>query len=177
MNKIFILIILFFTLSCSSDLDFEQANNINSEPVYVSNFAAFDVLPNQFIVGGMEQTEITDLLDYDIFKEAFFNTNLKKVDFSFEINNTINRDFIVEINYLDSKNNILYTVPFKVPAYTGTINLVTQKDIFENTKLDLLKQTRKLEFVVSMLTGPALSGSSTGSLTLRSSATIYIVLE
>lgn len=177
MNKFLVIVILFFAVSCSSDLDFNQASNIKPEPVYVSNFAAFDVLPNQFIVGGIEQNTINDVLDYDIFKDSFFNSNLKKADFSFEINNTINRGFTVDINYQDGNNINLYTVSFNVPAYSGSQNIVTKKELFENNKLNLLKQTRKLEFVVTMLPGPALSGSSSGSLKLRSSAIIYFVLE
>jgi hypothetical protein len=55
--------------------------------------------------------------------------------------------------------------------------LVTKTEIFENAKLDLLKTTTKLAFVVTMLPGPGLSESSLGSLKFRSGATVYLVLE
>jgi hypothetical protein len=64
-----------------------------------------------------------------------------------------------------------------VPAYSGVPNLVTKTEIFENTKLDLLKTTTKLAFAIKMLPGSGLSESSLGSLKLRSSATVYLVLE
>lgn len=177
MNKLITILILFFAVSCSSDLDFNQATDIKLKPAYALNFAAFDVLPNQFIVGGIEQSVVTDVLNYDVLKDPFFNNNLKKANFSFEVDNTINRAYTVNVNYLDTNDSILFTVSFNVPAYTGVENSVTKNEVFENAKLNLLRQTKRLEFVVTMLPGPPLNENSLGSLKLRSSATIYIILE
>jgi len=175
MNKflgIFILSILSF--SCSSDLDFNQVNDLKLEPVVVANFATFDVSANQFVNGGIEQTVSGDLLDFNIFKDSYFNKSLTRADFFFEINNTINRAYKINLLFLDANNSPLYSIPFNVPANTTGI---TKTEIFENTKLDLLKNTTKIAFVITMLPGPGLDENSLGSLKLRSSATIYLVLE
>jgi hypothetical protein len=44
-NKIlgFVLVIL-FSFSCSSNLDFNQINDFKSEPVYIANLTYFDIL-------------------------------------------------------------------------------------------------------------------------------------
>ena len=173
--KIFILSIFF--VSCSSNLDFNQANDLKLEPVVVSNLASFDVQANQFVVGGVEQTVSGDLMNFDVFKQNFFNQNLNRADFYFEINNTINRGFKVNLLLLDANNSPLYTIPFDIPAYTGTQNLITSTEIFQNAKLDLLKNTSKIGFVVNLMPGPPLSSSSVGSLKLRSSATLYFVIQ
>lgn len=178
MNKllgIFILSILSF--SCSSDLDFNQVNNLKSEPVIIANLASFDVQANQFVIGGVEQTVSGDLLDFNIFKDSYFNKSLTRADFFFEINNTINRAYKINLVFLDANNSPLYSIPFNVPAYAGVQNLVTKTEVFENAKLDLLKNTTKIAFVITMLPGPGLDENSLGSLKLRSSATIYLVLE
>lgn len=173
--KIFILSVFF--LSCSSDLDFNQANDLKLEPVVVSNLASFDVQANQFVVGGVEQTVSGDLMNFDVFKQQFLAQNLDRADFYFEIDNTINRGFKVNLLLLDANNNPLYTIPFDIPAYTGTQNLITKTEIFQNAKLDLLKNTSKIAFMVTLMPGSPLTSNSTGGLKLRSSGTLYFVVQ
>jgi hypothetical protein len=173
--KIFALSVFF--ISCSSDLDFNQVNDLKLEPVVVTNLASFDVQANQFLVGGAEQPVYPDLMNFDVFKQPFLDQNLNRADFYFEISNTINRGFKVNLILLDANNNPLYTIPFDVPAYTVGQAPVTTTEIFQNAKLDLLKNTSKIAFVVNLMPGPPLSSSSLGSLKLRSSATLYFVVE
>jgi hypothetical protein len=173
--KIFTLSVFF--ISCSSDLDFNQVNDLKLEPVVVSNLASFDVQANQFLVGGAEQPVSGDLMSFDVFKQPFLDQNLNRADFYFEINNTINRGFKINLILLDANNNPLYTIPFDIPAYTGAPNQITPTEIFQNTKLDLLKNTSKIAFVVNLLPGPPLTSSSVGSLKLRSSGTLYFVAQ
>jgi hypothetical protein len=178
MNKFLgIFILSVFSLSCSSDLDFNQVNDLKLEPVLVTNLATFDVQANQFVIGGVEQNVAGDVLDFDVFKNSFLTDALTRTDFFFEINNTINRAYKVNLHLLDANNTPLYTIPFDIPAYAGVQNLVTKTEIFENAKLDILKKTTQIGFVITMYPGPALSESSLGSLKLRSSATIYLVVE
>jgi hypothetical protein len=176
MNKfIEIFILSIFFLSCSSNLDFNQVNDLKLQPVVVANLASFDVKANQFVVGGVEQPVTGDVMDFNVFNNSSFNNSLIRTDMFFEFNNTINRAFNINLYFLDANNAKLYTIPITVPAYTGAPNLVTKTEIFENTNLDLLKQTKKVAFVVALLPGTALTDSSLGSLKMRSSATIYLV--
>lgn len=178
MNKFLtILLLSVCALSCSSDLDFNQVNDLKLEPVVVANLATFDVPANEFVIGGVEQNVAGDVLNFDVFKETYLKNALTRADFFFEIDNTINRAFRVNLYLLDANNTPLYTIPFDVSAYTGVQKLVTKTEIFQNAKLDLLKKTTKIGFIITMYPGPALSESSLGSLKLRSSATVYLVLE
>ncbi len=179
MNKIkgiVILSILFF--SCSSDLNFNQVNDLKLEPVVVANLATFDIQANQFVIGGVEQPAFDDLLDFNIFKDSYFNNSLTRADFFFEINNTIARAFEIELYLLDANSQPIYTIHFDVPAYTGVPNLVPKTETFQGANLTILKRTSKLGFAIVMSSGvPTLTASSLGSLKLRSSATLYLVLE
>lgn len=178
MNKFLgVFILAIFSFSCSSNLDFNQVNNLKLEPVFVANLASFDVPANQFVTNGAEQDVSGEVLNFDVFRDSFFNKSLTRADFFFEINNTINRAYTINMIMLDANNSPLYTINFDVPAYAGAENLVTKTEIFENSKLDLLKITRKIAFSITMLTGPPLSESSLGSLKLRSSATVYLVVQ
>lgn len=162
---------------CSSDLDFNQVKNIKAEPIVVANLASFEVQANEFVTGGVEQTLSIAATNFDVFRDTFFRDNLQRADFYFEFNNTINRAYSIKVVLLDANNLALYSINFAIPAFSGGTNVVTSTEIFQNTKLDLLKSTVKLAFVATLLPGPILSESSIGSLKLRSSATVYLVLQ
>jgi hypothetical protein len=169
-------ILSLITLSCSSDVDFDQANDLVAEPVIVSNLASFNIQANQFVTGGIEQTQFEDVPNFDLFKDSFFKNNLTKVSFFFEFNNTINRDFIVDLVLLDSADNPIYLVSIPVAAYSGVERLVTQTEPFVSN-LNVLTRTRKMSFTVHLLPGTSLSETSPGSLKLRSDITAYFKVE
>lgn len=168
---------VFLLFSCSSDLDFDQVNDFKIEPVFVANLAYFNIPANRLIDDG--GTNIyPDVRDFDIFKESFFNERLKRANFDFEIENNINRAFVINMLLLNAENQVLQTITFTVPSYKGTPNVIKYPtEVFENARLDLLKQTQKIGFVVIIASGPPLNTQSEGNLRLRSSATAYLVVE
>jgi len=178
MNKLLgIFIILLFSTSCSSDLDFNQANDLKLEPVVVANMASFDIKANQFIIGGVEQPLVGDVVNFEVFNDPDFSNNIRRTDFFFEFTNTINRAFIINLYLLDDNNTRLYAIPFSLPAYSGTPIVVSKPEIFENAKLDILKKTTKIAFAIVLLPGTTLTDSSLGSLKLRSSGTLYFEVQ
>ncbi|MCD0471688.1 hypothetical protein [Flavobacterium sp. JAS] len=174
-SKILILVPLFF--SCSSDLDFDQVNDLKLKPVFVANLAYFNVPANQLINDGSIQPYI-DVTEFNAFKDKFFRGNLVKAELNFEVENTIIRSFTIQIMLLDANDQVLETDSYMVPAYSGTSNIIKYPtEVFENQRLDLLKKTAKLGFIVTMAPGPPLDASSTGSLKFRSGATVYMEIE
>ena len=142
-------ILLLFSFSCASDLDYDQANDLKLEPVFVANLAYFDVPANEFVTNGVEQSVIFDTPTVDVFNDDFFRDNLKKVEFFFEMENTINRAYSVDLVFLDNNNQRVHATNFTVPEYAGAENKVTKTEIFENAQLDLLKRTTKIKVVQS----------------------------
>jgi hypothetical protein len=183
MQKVFnkrilgVFILALFSLSCTSNLDFNQVNTLKITPVSVVNFASFDVPAKEFVTNGTEQTISGAVITFDIFRDAFFNKSLTKADLFFEINNTISRVYKINLYFFDTNNLPVYKISFDVPAYAGKTNLVTKNEIFQNATLDLLKATKRIGFTVTMLPGIALSESSLGSLKLCSSATVYLTVQ
>lgn len=172
-----VLILILFSSSCASDLDYNQVNDIKLEPVYIANLAYFDIPANEFVTGGMEHTVITDAPTVDLFNDKFFRDNLNRVDLFFEVNNTINRGYRIDLVFLDSNNQPVHATNFIVPAYSGVENIVTKTEIFQNATLDLLKRTTKITFTLTMFAGTPLNENSTGSLKLRSGVTAYLVIR
>jgi hypothetical protein len=172
-----ILLLTLFSFSCTSNLDFNQVNNIKLEPIFSANLTYFDIPAKEFIVNGTENSVIFDDKNFDVFRDSFFRKSLRKVDLFFKVNNTIARSYTIDIQFLDGNNQPLYTIHFDVPAYAGTDNEFSQIENFEGAKLDLLKRAKKMKFTIKMGSGPALNQSSPGSLKLQSSATAYLVVE
>ncbi|MCM0666140.1 hypothetical protein [Flavobacterium tyrosinilyticum] len=172
-----ILFSVFLLFSCSSDLNFDQVNDFKIEPVFVANLAYFNIQANRLIDDGGTNV-YPDVRDFDVFKEKFFNERLKKAEFDFEVENNINRAFVLNMLLLNDQNEVLQTISFTVPSYKGTPNVIKYPtEVFENARLDLLKQTQKIGFVVVIASGPPLNSQSEGNLKLRSSATAYLVIE
>ena len=173
--KVFILSICF--LSCSSDLNFDQVNDLKLEPIVVANLASFDIQAHQFVIGGVEQPLVGDVMNFEVFNNVDFTSNLRRIDLFFEFNNTINRAYNINLYLLDANNGLLYTIPITVPAYSGVPNVVTKTEIFENVKLGILKSTKKIAFAIAMLPGTPLTDNSVGNLKMRSSGTIYFEVQ
>jgi hypothetical protein len=158
-------------------LDFDQTKDLKLEPVFVANLAYFNVPATQFANNGSGQIAY-DVREFDAFKNKFFRDNLVKAELDFEIENTIIRAFTVDVILLDANNQILETDSYSIPAYSGGSNIIKYPtEVFENARLDLLKRTVNIAFYVRMAPGPPLDQNSTGSLKLRSGATVYMEIE
>lgn len=176
-NIFTLFLLLVFTLSCTSNLNFDQVNDLKLTPIAVANLTYFDVPAPEFVTNGVETNVAFADQNFDAFKNSFFKDNLIQTDFFFEITNTINRAYSIDLVLVNELDQILYTINFNVPAYTGTPIVVTKTEIFKDAKLDLLKQTYKMGFRVIMAPGPALTENTSGSLKLRSSATVYMEIQ
>jgi hypothetical protein len=172
-----IFILSFFFVSCSSDLDLEQVYDLKLNPVFTGNLMTFDVKASEFLNAGGDQTTEVEKINFEFFNNPDLNKFILRTDLFFEINNTINRDYTIDIHLLDKDNVKLHVIPFVVPAYTPGQLPVSQNEIFENTNFDILKKTKFLEFHITMLAGIPITASSSGSLKLSSSATLYFELK
>lgn len=165
--------ILFF--SCSSDLDFDQIDDFKIEPVFVANVAHFDIKADQIEDDGTGHQIPPDVEDFDVFKNKFLNDNLTKAELNFEIQNTFNRAFKVEIMLIDANDQTMETITLNVPQYNGTANIIKYPtEVFEGDRLALLKRTVKVGFVVTIEPG---TGNISGNLKLKSGATAYMKIE
>jgi hypothetical protein len=171
------LLLAFLSFSCSSDLDFNQVDDLKLEPVFVANLTYFDVPANAFVDNGNEQSVIFDAQDFNPFKNSILRDDLVKAEFDFEITNTITRAYRIDLNLINKNNQNIETLTFNVPAYSGTANTHNFSEIFENQRLVLLKTTAKISFAITMAPGPPLTETSPGNLKLRSGATLYLEIE
>ncbi|MGQ7944953.1 hypothetical protein [Flavobacterium sp. WC2509] len=168
---IVILVKIFF--SCSSDLDFDQANDLNVHPIVASNLAYINLNASDFVVNGAESPVFSDTTDVDFFGHPFIEDNLAKAELYFRIKNTIDRAYIFNVAFLNKNNNLIYNIKIEVPKYSGTEVMVEKTVIFAAANLVTLENTTKMIFSVRMLSGTLITNTTPGRVELSSSLTAY----
>lgn len=169
--------LLLFSFSCASDLDLDQVNDLKLEPVVVANLAYFNIEAKDFASSGSGETVLSKETTSDIFNDSFFRRRIKRVDILFELENTIDREYELDLSFLDINGNVIHNTNLNMQPYTGIENKVAKTEVFQDANLDILKQTTKIVFKLRMLAGTSLSPSSPGGLKFRSGVTAYIVVE
>lgn len=172
-KRIIGILLLVLSISCSSDLDFEQTNQFNIKPVVTTNLAYFSLDANQFVVNGVEQSEFSYIANVDFFKTGFIRDDLVRTELYFRVKNTINRAYTYNITFLDANNIPIHAINMEIPAYNGTEIVVEKTEIFNSSNIDILKNTKSIIFSILMLPGPPLNASSPGRVELSSSITAY----
>jgi hypothetical protein len=172
-KRIIGILLLLLSFSCSSDLGFEQTNQLNIKPVFTTNLAYFPLEANQFVVNGVEQSTFSYIADVDFFNTGLIRDDLVRTELYFRVKNTINRVYTYNITFLDVNNAPIHTINMGIPAYNGTEIVVEKTEIFNSTNVDILKNTKSIIFSILMLPGPPLTAASPGRVELSSSITAY----
>lgn len=176
-KNISLLFLVLASWSCSSDLNFDQVNDVKIDPVVTANLTYFDLQAHEFVNGGVEAPFLITDFDFDVFNDPFLYDHLVRADLFFEMTNTIDRRYLIDVVFLNNSNEALYYISFDMLASTGSPQVVKKTEVFKDLDLNLLKQTKRLGFRLAMLPGNLLTENSLGSLKLKSSATIYMEIE
>ena len=172
-KNILIVTLGYFLFSCSSDLDFNQAEDFNTQPVFTTNLAYFEVKAPDFIINGTEQSLFSYVSNVDFLNTSFVEEDLVKTELYFRIKNTIARRYVYNVTFLDQNNAPIYLITMDVAAYNGTEVLVEKTETFTSANVDILKRTTKMVFSIVMFPGPPLTVDSPGRIELSSSITAY----
>lgn len=178
LKYILLIAVYFFQTSCTKDVDFSQINDLEISPVIESSLVFLDESANNFIDNGTEIQQVQDFIIIDFFDSEFTVENLIKADFVFETQNTINRGFELQIDFLNNVAELQHT--FTVTEEASPDNNDTETiytEIFEGAQLDALKNTSILIFTLRMLPGIPINTSTPGSITLKSKAILYFNIE
>ncbi|MCH2194123.1 hypothetical protein [Kordia sp.] len=175
-----ILFVLLFA-SCVKDVDFDQAEDIAISPVVESSLIFFDFEAAQFSEPtGTEIVVEGDDLELDLFNDQFFRDNLTKVEFFFEVTNSIDRNFRADVTLFDANDQIQHAFAIDVVPDGNNEVEVTHTEVFEDALLEQLTNTKRLGFVLSMFpspTGIPLDENSIGNIKMRSKATLFFLID
>lgn len=159
--------------SCSSDLDFEQVNDFNMQPVFIGNLAYINRDASGFISNGTETPILSYTSDVDVFGKSFVKENLVKTELHFRIKNTINRSYAFNVTFLNKNGVPIYNIKMDVPAYNGSEVIVEKTETFTATNLSILENTTRMVFSVRMFAGPPITVATSGRVEFSSGITAY----
>ena len=176
-NLFLVALLSFFAYSCSSDLDFNQANDLKIKPVIITNLGSFEIDSKDFAGSGIQQTSFSEETTIELFNDSFFRRRLKKVELYFELSNTINRAYVVGLSFLNKNDVIVYSQSLSIPAYTFGENKIPITDIIVGSSLEQLKETTKIIFDLNQSPQSTSISVNQGTLKMKSGLTAYLVVE
>jgi len=168
------LLVIIFLYSCSSNLDFRQVDDIEISQNVVVTGIYFQANQTQFLntSGTTEINEVSIVSTFDLFKGDYIKDNLVKVVFDFELENTFNRDFEVEIIFLDDTNRETQLILLPVFQNASDMSTVT----FEGSDLESLKTSTFVNLKATLSPGAAIIDiNTTQLLTLKSTAKFTLI--
>lgn len=165
-------------MSCTEAIDFEQAEDIELSPIQEASLIFFDAPASEFFIGGMEVSEASDFIDINVFKGNFIQENLVKSEFVFEITNSINRSYRVQVDFLNALGQIEHTILFSSDASPNNTAVFTKfTEVFDGNSLIELKRTVRLNFTLTMLPGVAINDSTLGRINLQSKGVFHFNIQ
>ena len=180
-KKIIPLLLLFVITSCVKDVDFEQAEDLSISPIVESSLIFFNFPASEFSEPtGTAIVTVSDDLELDVFNEEFIRDNLIRAEFFFEVTNSIDRNFRADVILYDENNQVVHTFNIDTTPNGNTEVVTTHTEVFEDTSLEQLKNTVRLELILNMFpspTGIPLDQNSQGTIKMRSKATLFFQID
>lgn len=117
-------------------------------------------------VGNLPFTHFEFTTPLDIFNNSIIQNNLSKAEFHFEIENTFNRDFELVFEFLDSNNQVTYTIPIVINKVSKTISDV----VIEGTDLVNLKKSKRVNITADVINATTIDNTAGAFINFKSSA-------
>lgn len=170
LKKIVLLFICLFSLvSCVDKLDFNQINDFEIAPTFTSSLTYFTLLPSHFFNSdGSQVSSRTDVTGFKIFDD-----NLLKLKFYVEIRNEIDKNFTVQVEFLDSNNLIVHRFnQLEVDAKNLDFKFEEEVEVSTNSNI---KYTNKVRIILNIINpNPPLDFSDRSKFEFKSSVNIYL---
>lgn len=176
LQKNLLILFLINFISCSSNLDFEQALEIETTPIFNISLGFFKITSDGFTSNNASPiTSVNEDIEYRIFENQILRDNITKQEYDIEINNTFNREFNITIAFLDfEENNTFNPVSYTVNANDTNFKETIVIDNIDSVNSNV-KNTTTLRLTISLKdeTRPLNQGSS-GVFNFKSSTTVYL---
>ncbi|WP_159019286.1 hypothetical protein [Algibacter sp. L3A6] len=168
----------FMAISCTEAIDFDQADDIVLTPALEASLVYFDEPASRFVDNGSTILSIQDFISVAFFNDEFVVDNVEKAEFVFETQNTINRTFELQVDFLDQAGNLQHSLTVREDAAPdNTDTVTTYTEVFEGNSLSALKRTVAIVFTMRLLPGAPLDEDTVGRIQYKSYAAFYINLN
>jgi len=120
-----------FILSCTSDLDFDQADRLEIHPVFEGDIFYFDLqAPNLTNDYGVFRATITDTVDFNIFDDSDIRDAFVRAEIEVAFDNSFERNFYTELFFKDENLNTVAQASLNIAPATSTNTTVVGDAVF-----------------------------------------------
>jgi len=166
LSKLTLLLCFFALFSCvqNDKIDFTQVDNLNfNQQIKGSLLSLKASLPDFGDVNNLPFTTYEFNSPIDVFNNTTIQNELVKTTLKFQFDNTFNRDFEFQFNFLDVNNNLT----FSTTVIVNKLSLVSKDVIIEGLDLDNFKTSDKVNIVVSLLNSTSIDNTLGASLSIN----------
>ena len=166
---------LFLTLaSCDKDGEIVLDSNQSTSKI-TSDLIVTTLKASSFIDKKTQQERLIhlDTTSLDLISSDFMIEELIKTNLSFQFKNSLNRDFRIEFEFLNDRNEVKFELQIPISAGTKEKPVIVETSvIIESSELTSFKESTKLVYKITLLhSDQPLSRESEGALELHSNAT------
>lgn len=170
-------IVLMLSTSCVKDVDFDQANALELNPIYSASLVRSSIPQTAFFdpTGGTEVLQITDQATFTALDNSTTQDYLTQVDLTIEISNPFNRDFTLDFEFLDALGNPTYILT--------TLNIGANDVNFSHIESIIIAnnptflQTEQIRTTFRLLPGTIIDQTIPRTLTFKSAGTFYFQIN
>lgn len=164
--------------NCTEPVDFSQSEDLELFPVVETSLVFFEAPAPEFITQNNEDFSVSDFIEISFFNDEFVEESLIKADFVFDIENSINRAFRLDITFVDEEGTALEVFIVEVPASPNNQNRITNfVQTYEGEALERVKQSTSLEFDLMLLGGETIEEDAPGRIDVKSSAIFSLMID
>ena len=161
-------------VSCVRDTDFNQAQDVTATPVVELNLIYFDVDGGEFFDSTTNTPILTlrDTTEIRFLDDSGIQESLLRAEFYFRFTNSIERDFLVDFQFLTEMGDTTYTTQTQVNM--GAVGAPVVTEFSQNVEGEDIMQLTMADRVVVSVTIPSSEAGLQGSLNLQSKTTYYL---
>lgn len=170
--------LILLMISCVKDLDFEQSKGFEFKPMYTATLMYFKLDQTSFVFQNTEVLEVSDTIAFTLLNDKTMQKQLEKVELLFEVANQFNRDFKIELDFLDNKDEIVQHIePLEVSSNVEdheqrfTITIANNPQFLTATKLKVNIQLK------ASSDGSILDVADEKILSFKSGADFYLKIQ
>lgn len=163
--------------SCDKDNDLILDNTSQPTSKITSDLIVSSLKASAFIEESTQQERLIyiDTTSLDLVNSDLLMEELIKSKLSFQFKNSLNRDFRVDFEFLNNRDELKFEL--QIPISAATIEkptVVETSVIIESSELTSFKKATKLVYKITLLpSDESLSRESEGSLDLQSNASYF----
>ncbi len=173
-------ICLSLIISCGSDVDFNQTENILPTPIFESSLIFSSLEAPHFIDDTTQQERLilTDTTRLEYINSDFFVNQILKTELTFLFSNSLNRAFNVDFVFVNDADEQRYVAQVEVLAgQPENPSVIASNFLIEEPDLSLFENATKLIYRITLppTTNP-IAPLDLGELKLESKSTFYFEL-